>query len=84
MPRIYVKNGKNKWNIYSTVVDNFLFDMWISFEELKQYKLDEVEEEMNSLLTDKPKLNFKTYEEIMRVYEPASKNRKRDVCKDQM
>lgn len=73
MARFYVKNKKNKWNIYSSIIDDFLFDKWLSFDELVKSICDELiedkTEELNSLLTDKPKLNIMSYEEAMKNVE---------------
>lgn len=66
MPRYYVeKNGE--WNIFSTIVDDFLLDEFVCLEALKarllyeRYK--ELTEDINSLLTDKPRVNVMSYEE---------------------
>lgn len=68
MPRYYVeKNGE--WNIFSTIVDDFLLDEFVCLEALKarllyeRYK--ELTEDMNSLLTDKPRVNVMSYEEAV-------------------
>lgn len=68
MPRFYVeKNGE--WNIFSTIVDDFLLDEFVCLEALKarllyeRYK--ELTEDINSLLTDKPRVNVMPYEEAI-------------------
>lgn len=68
MPRYYVqRNGK--WNLFSTIVDDFLFKRFVSFEELKRHAVNEVSErkiaELETLLTDDPALNVMSYEEAM-------------------
>ena len=38
MPRYYVRNPKTgRWNIYSTIVDDFILDEWATFDDLKHY-----------------------------------------------
>lgn len=69
MPRFYVKNKEDKWNVYSTVIDNLLFDEWVEFKDLTkiicQATLKQKQEELQSLLTDRPVLNVMSYEECM-------------------
>lgn len=69
MPRFYVKNKEDKWNIYSSVVDDLLFDDFMSFEELKKYVCSDVynkkAKEMDTLLTDKKELNYMRYDECL-------------------
>lgn len=70
MPRFYVKNDKGLWNIYSTVVDGYLYNEFIKFEVLKTDMVGEAVieriKELDSLLTEKPKLNTMTFEEAER------------------
>ena len=67
MSRIYVKKD-DKWNIYTTICDDFLFDKWLDFEDLKIFVIGEMVNdkivELETLLTDKPKLNYMTYEDL--------------------
>ncbi len=69
MPRFYVKNKENKWNIFSTIVDDFLYDKWLSFDGLLECVIDELiddkKEELKTLLTDKPTVNTMSYEEAL-------------------
>ena len=69
MPRFYVKNKENKWNIFSTIIDDFLYVRWLSFEDLVNDICDEVvqekKEELGTLLTDKPILNTMSYEKAL-------------------
>lgn len=70
MPRFYVKNNKNRWNIFSTIVDDFLYDNWLQFNDLVEVVINEVVEakkkELKTLLTDKPELNIISYDEALR------------------
>ena len=68
MPRYYVeKNGE--WNIFSTIVDDFILDEFVCLDALKarllyeRYK--ELTEDIDSLLTDNPRVNVMDYEEAM-------------------
>ena len=68
MARYYVeKNGE--WNIFSTVVDDFLFDEFICLDALKARLLyerfKELTEDIDSLLTDNPRVNVMTYSEAV-------------------
>ena len=66
MPRFYVEN-KGKWNIYSTIVDDYLLNDFVDFKELKGAVIGEMvverNEELDTLLTDKPRLNVMSYKE---------------------
>ena len=66
MPRFYVEN-KGKWNIYSTIVDDYLLNDFVDFKELKEAVLGETvverNEELDTLLTDQPRLNVMSYKE---------------------
>lgn len=72
MSRIYVEdtNGLscNRWNIYSTIVEDYLLDEWCSFGELVSFVIDEQTknkiEEMSSLMTEHKKVNYMTREEV--------------------
>ena len=70
MPRYFVEN-KGEWNIFSTIVDDFLFDEFICLDALKARLLYEeykrIDEDINSLLTDRPKVNVMPYEEAMEL-----------------
>ena len=78
MPRFYVKNKENKWNVFSTIVDDFLYVDWLSFDDLVEAVCSELAqnkyEEMQTLLTDKPKLNIMSYDEAMRIVGGMEKN----------
>lgn len=66
MPRFYVEN-KGKWNIYSTIVDDYLLNDFVDFKELKEAVIGEMvverNEELDTLLTDDPRLNVMSYKE---------------------
>lgn len=66
MPRFYVEH-KGKWNIYSTVVDDYLLNDFVDFKELKEAVIGEMvverNEELDTLLTDNPRLNVMSYKE---------------------
>ena len=68
MPRYYVEK-EDKWNIFSTIVDDFLYTDFLDFEELKALVVGEIVvkkmQEMDTLKTDKPMLNKMTYEEAI-------------------
>ena len=69
MPRFYVKNKENKWNIFSTIVDDFLYENFVPFDFLVEAVCNETvetkKEEMQTLLTDNPRLNIMSYEEAI-------------------
>lgn len=69
MARYYVKNPENKWNIYSTIIDDLLFDEWLTFEDLEKEVIEELienkKEELKTLLTDETNLNVMSYKECM-------------------
>lgn len=73
MVRYYVKNPEGKWNIYSTIIDDLLFENWVEFDEMVEevcYELvEEKRKELASLLTDQTNLNTMTYEECMKEIE---------------
>ena len=77
MPRFYVRNEAapedKQWNIYSTVIDNFLYDEWLSFPELVGGVIDELVQDkikdLMSLLTDDPRLNTMSYAEACQEIE---------------
>lgn len=82
MPRFYVKNDEGLWNIYSTIVDNFLFDEFVVFQDLKDWvlkeTLEEREKEIESLLTEHPELNVMSYEEALEEIEIYRPDLRRD------
>ena len=68
MARYYVEKD-GEWNIFSTVVDDFLFDEFICLDALKARLLyerfKELTEDIDSLLTDNPRVNVMTYSEAV-------------------
>lgn len=68
MARYYVEKD-GEWNIFSTVVDDFLFDEFICLDALKARLLyerfKELTEDMDSLLTDNPRVNVMAYSEAI-------------------
>lgn len=75
MPRFYVENKEHKWNIFSSIVDDFLYDNFVDFKVLKglviKEAVDELVEEKNkdldSLLTEQPLVNTMFYEDAMEI-----------------
>ena len=73
MPRFYVENKEHKWNIFSSIVDDFLYDDFVDFKVLKglviKEAVDKLVEERNkdldSLLTEQPLVNTMFYEDAM-------------------
>lgn len=73
MPRFYVENKEHKWNIFSSIVDDFLYDDFVNFKVLKglviKEAVDKLVEERNkdldSLLTEQPLVNTMFYETAM-------------------
>lgn len=68
MPRFYVHNAEGKWNIFSTISDEYTFDEFVDFEDFYYYvlgeKVAEAAEELSSLRTNKPNLNTMSSESI--------------------
>lgn len=73
MPRYYVENKDHKWNIFSSVIDDFLYSEFIDFEQLKDLVIEEaiirlIEEknkDLESLLTEQPIVNTMFYEDAL-------------------
>ena len=73
MPRYYVENKEHKWNIFSSIVDDFLYDDFVDFKVLKGLVIKEavdnlVEErnkDLDSLLTNQPLVNTMFYEDAI-------------------
>ena len=68
MARYYVEKD-GEWNIFSTIIDDFIFDEFICLDALKARLLyerfKELTEDMDSLLTDNPRVNVMTYSEAI-------------------
>ena len=73
MPRYYVENKEHKWNIFSSIIDDFLYDDFVDFKVLKGLVIKEavdnlVEEknkDLDSLLTNQPLVNTMFYEDAI-------------------
>lgn len=67
MPRFYVKNDDGYWNVFSTIIDGYIYDDFIPFCEMKSRILQETlrvkNAELNTLRTDNPRLNIMPLEE---------------------
>ena len=65
MARYYVEKD-GMWNVFSTVVDDFLYSDFMTFDELKALVIGEVVvgklNDLETLRTDKPTLNKMPYE----------------------
>ena len=68
MSRFYVHNAEGKWNIFSTISDEYTFDEFADFEDVCFYalgeKVAEAAEKLSSLKTNKPKLNTMSLEDV--------------------
>ena len=73
MPRYYVENKEHKWNVFSSIVDDFLYDDFVDFKVLKGLVIKEAVDELierkdkdlDSLLTEQPILNTMFYEDAI-------------------
>lgn len=77
MARFYVEHN-GEWNIFSTIVDDFLLDEFVCIDALKAHLLyeryKELTEDIDSLMTDRPRVNVMSYTEAterMRKTEPT-------------
>jgi len=72
MARAYVQH-EGKWNIFSTIIDNFLLDEFVEFDVLKEKVCRELIEdknrELDTLLTERPYVCTMTYEEALKQIE---------------
>lgn len=68
MARYYVEKD-GRWNIFSTVVDDFLYSEFMTFANLKRVVVDELVAdklvELETLKTDNPTLNRMSYKEAL-------------------
>lgn len=66
MARFYVEKD-GEWNIFSTVSDDFVLDEFVCLDALKARLLYErymeLTKDIDSLLTDRPKVNVMSYAE---------------------
>ena len=69
MSGFFVKNDEGKWNIYSHSIDNFLFDDWLTYEQLVEEvckeEIEKLKEKLATLLTDHPRMTVMGYDEAM-------------------
>lgn len=73
MPRYYVENKEHKWNIFSSIVDDFLYDDFVDFKILKGLVIkeaidklvEEKDKDLDSLLTEQPIVNTMFYEDAI-------------------
>ena len=83
MARYYVEKDGG-WNIFSTVVDDFLFDEFICLDALKARLLyerfKELTEDIDSLLTDNPRVNVMTYSEAIERKQADTPQTEMDKC----
>jgi len=67
MPRFYVKNNDGYWNVFSAIIDDYIYDDFIPFCEMKSRILQELlrvkNAELETLRTDNPQLNIMPLEE---------------------
>ena len=89
MARAYVEHD-GRWNIFSTIIDDFLLDEFVDFRRLKRIvihedimaarvRIREHLEDLNTLLTDdRPKVNKMTYEEAMEIKESIAEEEDAD------
>lgn len=72
MARAYVEKD-GEWNVFSTVVDDFLYSSFMSFDELKALVVGEVVitkiKDLETLLTDRPVLCTMPFDEAMDIIE---------------
>lgn len=78
MPRYYVKNKEGNWNVFSSIVDDYLYDEFMPFEVVKEDMLQEkwleYGKELDTLLTDNPDLNVMSYEEAEEIVNRSDTN----------
>lgn len=69
MSRYYVEKD-GMWNVFSTIVDDFLYSKFMTFTELKALVVGEVVvaklADLETLKTDNPILNKMPYEEAVK------------------
>lgn len=65
MPRFNVKLPDGRWRVFSTVVENYITGS-LTFDELREFRRMEYgasDEETDTLLADRPRINVMSYEE---------------------
>lgn len=67
MPKFYVKNDEGLWNIYSTIIDDYVLPDFMDISMIITYAIGEEVinklSDLESLETDRPRLNVMSYEE---------------------
>lgn len=70
MSRYYVEKDR-MWNVFSTIVDDFLYSEFMTFTDLKALVIGEVVvdklADLETLKTDKPILNRMPYEKAVEL-----------------
>ena len=70
MARYYVEKD-GRWNVFSSIVDDFLYSDFMGFDELKALVIGEVVinklNELETLQTERPRLNTMSYEDVMEI-----------------
>lgn len=73
MARHYVEH-EGKWNVFSSVIDDFILDDFVDFDKLKRLvikeDIDQIRQhlrDIDTLLTDKPRVNKMEYEEALAI-----------------
>ena len=83
MPRYHVQDQYGNWNTYSTVIDDFRYPFFMPFElykrEIIKEYVEEREEELNTLMTDRPRLNTISYERAMELKRLAEQAQEDDL-----
>ena len=72
MPKYNVKLPDGRWRCLSTVVDDWITEP-MDFESYKAWRREEytrqTDEESDSLLTDRPRINVMSYEDAVKYLE---------------
>ena len=80
MSRYYVEKD-GMWNVFSTIVDDFLYSDFMTFTELKALVIGEVVvdklADLETLKTDKPILNKMPYEMAVELVRERQTERSR-------
>ena len=78
MARYYVEH-EGKWNIFSSVIDDFILDDFTDFKKLKRLvikeDIDQIRQhlrDIDTLLTDKPRVNKMEYDEALEIINCAA------------
>lgn len=70
MPRFYVQRPDGKWNIFSSVVDEYIAE-GLTLDGIKQFRLEDFasvnSKEVDSLIGKRPLLNVMDFNEAERI-----------------